>query len=101
MIKTSVRMKKKKSELLDYSKLPNELENVVTEPLSDIAEKEANINHDGKQWLVRFPNDVANAIGIKKGDKIRFRVVLPSPKINQQEEIEIRYIRGETGEKPG
>ncbi|MDD5473172.1 MAG: hypothetical protein PHU34_03380 [Candidatus Methanoperedens sp.] len=101
MTNKAVRKKGKQPEHLDYSKLPNELEDVVTEPLSDIAEKEANINHDGKQWLVRFPNDIANAIGIKKGDKVRFRVVLPSPKANQQEEIEIKYVRGETSEKSG
>ncbi len=95
MMNITVRNKKKKSEPLDYSTLPNELEGVIAETLSDIAEKEANINFDGKQYLVRFPNDIANAIGIKKGDKIKFRVVLPSPKTNQQDEIEIKYVRGE------
>lgn len=89
---------KKKSEPLDYSKLPNDLESVIAETLSDITEKEANINFDGKQYLVRFPNDIANAIGIKKGDKIKFRIVLPSPKTNQEEEIEIVYVRGEKRE---
>lgn len=98
MSKTTVRKKVKKPAPLDYSKLPNELEDVIAEPLSDIAEKEANINFDGKQYLVRFPNDIASAIGIKRGDKIRFKVVLPSPKTNQQEEIEIKYIRGEKSE---
>lgn len=78
---------------LDYSKLPKELEDVI-EPLSDVTEKEANINFDGKQFLVRFPNDIAKAIGIKKGDKIRFKVVLPSPKSEKEEEIELEYIRG-------
>lgn len=96
MINKTVR-KKVKTEQLDYSKLPNDLEGVIAETLSDITEKDANINFDGKQYLVRFPNDIANAIGIKKGDKIKFRVVLPSLKTNQQEEIEIKYIRGENG----
>jgi hypothetical protein len=95
MTNTTVRNKKKKPEPLDYTTLPNELEGVIAETLSDIAEKEANINFDGKQYLVRFPNDIANAIGIKKGDKVKFRVVLPSPKTNQQEEIEIKYVRSE------
>lgn len=98
MTKKTVRIKENKSKGLDYSKLPNELEEVVVEPLSDIAEKEANINFDGKQFLVRFPNDIAGAIGIKKGDKIKFRVVLPSPKISQPEEIVITYVRSETNE---
>ncbi len=95
----TVRKTRKKPEPLDYSKLPNELVDVVAEPLSDVTEKEANINFDGKQWLVRFPNDIASAIGIKTGDKVKFRVVLPSPRTNQQDEIEIRYLRGETSEK--
>jgi hypothetical protein len=98
MPEKTVRKKKEKPVPLDYSKLPNELEDIVAEPLSDLAEKEANINYDGKQYLVRFPNDIANAIGIKKGDKIKFRVVLPSPKTNQQEEIDIKYVRSEKRE---
>lgn len=79
---------------LDYNKLPKELQDVI-EPLSDVTEKEANINFDGKQFLVRFPKDIAKAAGVKMGDRIRFKVVLPSPKTNQQEEIEITYVRGE------
>ncbi|MDD5589522.1 MAG: hypothetical protein PHP92_05680 [Candidatus Nanoarchaeia archaeon] len=98
MNKKTVRKKIKKPEQLDYSKLPNDLETVIAETLSDITEKEANINFDGKQYLVRFPNDIANAIGIKKGDKIKFRVELPSPKTNQQEDIKITYIRSEKRE---
>lgn len=93
MLKESVRKKEKKPELLDYSTLPKEIDEVVTEPLSDIAEKEASISFDGKQYLFRFPKDIANAIGIKEGDRIKFRVELPSPKTGGEEKIEIRYIR--------
>jgi len=78
---------------LDYSKLPKELQDVI-EPLSDITEKEAKINFDGKQFLVRFPKDIAKAMGVKIGDKIRFKVVLPSLKSGKEEEIELKYIRG-------
>lgn len=78
---------------LDYSKLPKELEDII-EPVSDVTEKEANINFDGKQFLVRFPKDISKAIGVKEGDKIRFRVVLPSPKSGKTEEIELKFIRG-------
>lgn len=95
----TVRKRQKQPEQLDYSKLSNELQDVVAEPLSDVTEKEANINFDGKQWLVRFPNDIASAIGIKAGDKVKFRVVLPSPKTNQQEEIGITYVRGGKNEE--
>lgn len=78
---------------LNYSKLPKELEDVI-EPVSDVTEKDANINFDGKQFLVRFPKDIAKAIGVKTGDKIRFKVILPSPKSGQNEEVELQYIRG-------
>lgn len=91
MIDSNVR--KKENEKLDYSKLPKELENII-EPVSDITEKEAKINFDGKQFLVRFPKDIAKAIGVRTGDKIRFKIILPSPKSNQKEEIELQYIRG-------
>lgn len=89
MLKKNVR-----NEKIDYSKLPKEIENVI-EPTSDITEEEANINYDGKQFLVRFPKNIEKAIGIKKGDKIRFKVELPSPKTNQKETIELTYVRGE------
>ena len=78
---------------LDYSKLPKELEDVI-EPVSDVTEKDANINFDGKQFLVRFPKDIAKAARVKIGDKIRFKVILPSPKSGQKEDVELRYIRG-------
>ncbi len=78
---------------IDYNKLPKELEDVI-EPVSDVTEKEANINFDGKQFLVRFPKDIAKAIGVKMGDRIRFKVILPSPKSGQKEEVELQYIRG-------
>lgn len=95
MTKEAVRKSGTTPEQLNYSNLPNDIKDVIAEPLSDKTEKEANINYDGKQWLVRFPNDIANAIGIKKGDKIKFKVVLPSPETRQPEDIEIKFIRSE------
>lgn len=89
----NINVRKGQNEKLDYSKLPKELDDVI-EPISDITEKEANINFDGKQFLVRFPKDIAKAIGVKTGDKIRFKVVLSSPKSGQKEEVELQYIRG-------
>ena len=77
---------------LDYNKLPKELQDVI-EPVSDVTEKEANINFDGKQYLVRFPKDIAKAIGVKIGDKIKFRIESPSPKTGKKEKIEIEYLR--------
>lgn len=82
---------------LDYDNLPKELRDVI-EPASDVTEKEMSISFDGKQFLVRFPKDIAKAIGVKKGDRIKIRVELPSPKTNQQEKIEITYVRSEKGE---
>lgn len=81
---------------LDYDNLPKELQEVI-EPASDVTEKEMSISFDGKQFLVRFPKDIAKAIGIKKGDKIKIRLELPSPKTNQKEKIEITYVRSENG----
>jgi hypothetical protein len=99
MTKKNVGNEKKESSQLDYSDLPDELTKVIEEPLTDVTEKEMNIVFDGKQFLVRFPKDIANAIGVKKGDKIKFKVTSPSPKINQEQTIEIEYLkRGEDGE---
>jgi hypothetical protein len=99
MTKKNNGKEKKEPPKLDYSNLPNELTKVIEEPLTDVTEKEMNIVFDGKQFLVRFPKDIANAIEIKKGDKIKFKVTSPSPKINQEQTIEIEYVkRGEDGE---
>lgn len=99
MMKKNVGKEKKNPTQLDYSELPNELINAIEGPLTDVTEKEASIVFDGKQFLVRFPKDIATAIGIKKGDKIKFKVTLPSPKTNLEKEIEIEYVRsGESGE---
>jgi hypothetical protein len=98
-MKKNVGNENKKPTQIDYSELPNELVNVIEGPLSDVTEKEANIVFDGKQFLVRFPKDIAAAIGIKKGDIIKFKVTLPSPKTNLEKEIEIEYVRsGESDE---
>jgi len=99
MTKINIGKEKKKTPLLDYSDLPDELTKAIEEPLTDVTEKEMNIVFDGKQFLVRFPKDISNAIGVKKGDKIKFKVMSPSPKINQEQTIEIEYIRrDENGE---
>lgn len=83
---------------IDYDGPPKGLEKTI-KPSSIITEKEANINFDGKQFLVRFPKDIVNAIGVKKGDRIKFRVVLGLSKTNKTEKIEIEYIRSDDIEK--
>lgn len=93
MTKEKVGKEKKELPEIDYSELPKELVNVIEEPLTEVTEKEMSIVFDGKQFLVRFPKDISNAIGIKKGDKIKFKVTSPSPKINQEQKIEIEYIK--------
>ena len=80
---------------IDYSEISDELKEIISEPFSEVIEKTVNISFDGKQFLCRFPKDISNAIGIKKGDKIEIKVKLFHPEIQEKEKIEITYMRGE------
>lgn len=74
--------------------ITKEIEEIL-EPKPDITENTANISYDGKQWLVRFPTEIANAIEIGKNDELKFRVEKHSPKLGGKTDIVITYIRGD------
>ena len=78
---------------IDYAKLPKEVERIMA-PEPDVTEDIASISSDGVQFLARFPQDIARAIGIKKGDLLKFRVVRHSPKLKKETEVMIEYVRG-------
>lgn len=80
---------------LEYDKLPDEVKEVLSDSFWEITEKTVSISFDGKQFLCRFPKDIANAIGMKKGDKIKIKIELPHPEIEADEKIEITYIKSE------
>ncbi|MFB6213516.1 MAG: hypothetical protein ABEJ07_03065 [Candidatus Nanohaloarchaea archaeon] len=48
-----------------------EIEEAIDSTTS-IIEKTAKVSSDGRQVLVRFPSKISEALGIKKGDKIKF-----------------------------
>lgn len=50
-------------------------------------DKELNILHDGKQFMVKIPKEVSEFLKIEKGDKFRFIIDMPEdpgekPKLN-------------------
>lgn len=60
----------------------------------NVEEKTASIVFDGKQFLVRFPTEIAEMKKIKKGDKIKFKMTAPKEPIPLEEgELLIEYVR--------
>lgn len=77
--------KLKKLPMVDYTKLPEDIEKVITKEPYKIEEK-AKLTWDKKQFLVRIPSEIAREYGITEENKDRFRVIfkltkpLPSSK---------------------
>lgn len=96
MPQNSVRKKGKEPEIPEtptYKDLRPDIQEVIAESLHDETTREADISYDGKQFLFRFPKDIANAIKIQKGDRIRIKVSLPSPLTGIEEKITFEYVR--------
>ena len=57
-------------------------------------EKIATVVFDGRQFLVRFPTEIAKIKKIKKGDKIKFKMLAPKrPAPLEEGELIIEYVR--------
>lgn len=76
-----------------YEDLRPDIQEVIAESLYDETTREADISYDGKQFLFRFPKDIANAIKIQKGDRIRIKVSLSSPLSGGEDKITFEYVR--------
>jgi bifunctional DNA-binding transcriptional regulator/antitoxin component of YhaV-PrlF toxin-antitoxin module len=70
-----------------------EIESII-DSSSDNTKGESTVSSDGKQYLVRIPNNIARAIGTKKGDRLKFEVNNYSLKSGKKREIKIEYIGG-------
>jgi hypothetical protein len=77
---------------IEYRRLPREVEAVVGEERAKI-EKTANINFDGRQYMIRFPKEISDAVGLTKDHKIKFTVVKPKPMSGEEPELTIAVIR--------
>jgi len=68
--------------------------NALNVPTFNAVEKAATVVFDGRQFLVRFPTEIAETKKIKKGDKIKFKITAPEkPAPLEEGELIIEYVR--------
>ena len=77
---------------IEYRRLPREVEEVVGGERAKI-EKTANINFDGRQYLIRFPKVISDAVGLTKGYKVKFTVVKPKPMSEEEPQLTMEMIK--------
>ncbi len=79
---------------VDYTKLPEPIEKVVTkEPY--VIEEKAKLTWDKRQFLVRIPSEIAREYGITEENKDKFGVIFrltkPLPDSTDKPRLEIEW----------
>ena len=77
---------------ITYQRLPREVEEVVGEERA-VIEDTANITFDGRQYLVRFPTQIATIIGLSKQHKVKFTVLKPKPRTDEEPKLTLEVIK--------
>ena len=77
---------------IKYQRLPREVEEVVGEGRAEI-EDTANITFDGRQYLVRFPKDISDAMELSKEHKVKFTVIKPKPRTNEKPNLTMEVVK--------
>ena len=80
---------------IEYRRLPHEVEEVVGDERAKI-EKTANINFDGRQYLIRFPKEISDAVGLSKEHKVKFTVIKPKPMSEEEPELTMEVVKDAT-----
>ena len=76
---------------IQYNKLPKEVEEILEQTIEEITE-ESRITFDGRQYLVRFPNEISRLYGITHEKRVVFRLKRPSPNMKIETILEIKII---------
>jgi hypothetical protein len=77
---------------ITYQRLPREVEEVVGEERA-VIEDTATITFDGRQYLVRFPKEISDAMGLSKQHKVKFKVIKPKPRTDEEPELTMDVIK--------
>ena len=77
---------------IEYLRLPREVEEVIGEERAEI-EDTAKITFDGRQYLVRFPKDISDAMTLSRGHKVKFTVIKPKPRTDEEPELTMVVIK--------
>ncbi|MGB7533038.1 MAG: hypothetical protein WA977_08725 [Halobacteriota archaeon] len=78
---------------ITYQLLPHEVEEVIGEERAMI-EDTANITFDGRQFLVRFPKDISDAMELSREYKVKFTVTKPKPRTDDEPKLTIEVVKG-------
>ncbi len=76
---------------VDYSKLPPEIEEVITRQPFKI-ENKTKLTWDGKQYSMRIPTEIATEMKITKDNQVFFRMIKPLPGSDEKPILEIKLI---------
>jgi len=77
--------------IVDYSKLPPAIEEVITRQPFRI-ENKTKLTWDGKQFSMRIPTEIAREMKITKDNQVIFRLTKPLPGSNDKLRLEIELI---------
>ncbi|HUV02407.1 MAG TPA: hypothetical protein VMW67_03020 [Desulfobacteria bacterium] len=77
---------------ITYQRLPREVEEVVGEERA-VIEDTATITFDGRQYLVRFPTEISDAVGLSRQHKVKFTVTKPKPRTEEEPELTMQVIK--------
>jgi len=58
---------------------------------AETIEQEASLAYDRKQFLVRVPKKISTALEIQKGEKVKFKLVVPKGVPPKQCKLEITF----------
>jgi len=76
---------------VDYSKLPPEIEEVISQKKFEI-EKTTKLTWDGKQYSMRIPTEIAEEAGITKETRAFFHLIKPLPGSTEKVKLEISLV---------
>ena len=77
---------------IEYRQLPPEVEEIVSEERAKI-EREASITFDGRQYLVRFPKDISDAMDLSREHKVRFTLTMPKPRTEEKPKLTMEAVK--------
>jgi hypothetical protein len=77
--------------VVDYSKLPPEIEEAITRQPFKI-EKKTKLTWDGNQFSMRIPTEIAKEMLITKDNQVIFRLTKPLPGSDEKLRLEIELV---------
>jgi hypothetical protein len=91
MEKSKIEQEELELPVVDYSKLPPEIEEVISQQKFEIR-KTTKLTWDGKQFSMRIPTEIAIEAGITKETRVLFHLIKPLPDSAEKIKLEISLV---------